>query len=110
MCVSGGDVQSVRTRCRFHVLSSESEDEDSALELSLAYTTDARGRRTHAGGQCKQRPYDAQQIEDWCWCPRSGTTTRHNPSKTCFPSRSVDAELSEEAPDDAEGGTSQFNE
>ena len=28
VCDSGSDVQSVRTRCRFHVLSSEDEDED----------------------------------------------------------------------------------
>ena len=39
VCDSGRDVQSVRTRCRFHVLSSESEDEDRALEPCVAQLT-----------------------------------------------------------------------
>ena len=43
------------------------------------------------------KPCDAQQFEDWCWCPKSGTT-RHNPQDR-FSQSSVNAELSEEAPD-----------
>ena len=45
---SGGDVQSVRTRCRFHVLSSEDEDEDRPFEPCVSH---ARGCGTHAGGR-----------------------------------------------------------
>ena len=93
VCDSGGDVQSVRTRCRFHVLS---EDEDRALEPCVPQLTHADALRTPRRctmqltqsaemllirqlgmpQRCKQRPCDAQQFEDWCWCPRSGTT-RH---------------------------------
>ena len=40
VCDSGSDVQSVRTRFRFHVLSSESEDEDRALEPCVSQLAD----------------------------------------------------------------------
>ena len=39
VCDSGGDVQSVRTRCRFHVLSSEDEDEDKPQEPCVSQMT-----------------------------------------------------------------------
>ena len=126
VCDSGCDVQSVRTRCRFHVLSSEDEDEDRPLEPCVSQVTHVDAAPTQvddavdvfSGDSVNSTVGDAREVQ--AETMRRPTVRRlvlvpqvgdHTPQsiQDRFSQSSGTAELLEEAPDphsgpsDAEG-------
>ena len=116
VCDSGVDVQSVRTRCLFHVLSSESEDEDRALEPCVSQLTHVDAVPTQvddavdviSGDAVKLTVMRRPTVRRLVLVPQVGDYTPQS-IQDRFSQSSVTAELLEEAPDphsgpsDAEG-------